>query len=411
MEIYELNEDEKLILELLEGNLDEESRRLAFQKIAYNPALQEDFLDYISINKMMNEDANNIAVPVDYTNEIFAKIEAMQPLPNKYWDTIKRGITTSIFAMLMLLPLLFGVNNLSQDNDVNNELPKTIEQAISPKQAETNELVSSNNSKINQQQFVNKKTNPKAEKAMASIKQKANSVNANFEKTNNNIIVNENSTATESKIQNEVFNLNTNASNIAYANLDNSQKVSIYDENNEFGNIKNNQYDLPNFKIQKRELPPVIIQYHINSAITNPVRNMQKSSSFFGNYGISVFLETFPNISFGAEFGSEPYSQIYLNSENSTEYIQAPNVFYFGIAGRYDANQWKLLNIHPVAQLFAGGSSLGPLTRLSMQLEYDGIKYLGLYGGIEGGFLLYSNQGKWLTSKKVGAVVGANIKF
>ncbi len=63
-----------------------------------------------------------------------------------------------------------------------------------------------------------------------------------------------------------MFNLNTNASNIAYANLDNSQKVSIYDENNEFGNIKNNQYDLPNFKIQKRELPPVIIQYHINSA-------------------------------------------------------------------------------------------------------------------------------------------------
>jgi hypothetical protein len=122
-------------------------------------------------------------------------------------------------------------------------------------------------------------------------------------------------------------------------------------------------------------------------------------------------LETFPNISFGAEFGNEPFSQIYLNSANSTEYTQTPNVTYFGVAARYDANQWKILNIHPVAQLFAGGSSLGPLTRLNMQLEYNGIKYLGIYCGIEGGFLLYSDQGKWLSSKKVGAIFGANFKF
>mgnify|MGYP000931828432 CR=1 FL=1 len=74
MEIYELNEDEKLILELLEGNLDEESRQVAFQKLAYNPNLQEDFLDYISIDKAIDFDANQVTVPIEYTNEIWNNI-------------------------------------------------------------------------------------------------------------------------------------------------------------------------------------------------------------------------------------------------------------------------------------------------------------------------------------------------
>ena len=414
MEINELNEEEKLIMELLEGDLDEESRQLAFQKLAYNPALQEDFLDYISINKIIDEDANNIAVPLDYTNELLAKIESMQPIPTRFSESIKRGIITGIFALLMLLPLFFGVNNSSHNSKSTEKLSQSVEQRNLKSNFEANQIA--NNNKISTEQNTTHQ-NVVVNNDLKTNINKSNKINLNkagkidIQTANFNSKFN-----TANVIENRVFEQNidskNNSSDIYFANLDNSQnnKPKIR-RDKDIGNVQTAEYTLFNFTIEKSKRPPILIQYHLNSAITNPVRNMQKNTSVFSNYGVSVFLGTFPNISFGAEFGNEAFSQIYINSANSTEYVQAPGVFYFGVAGRYDANQWNVLNIHPVSQLFIGGSSLGPLSRLSVQLEYAGLKYFGIYSGIEGGFLLYSSQGKWLSSKKVSAVAGVNIKF
>jgi len=418
MEIYELNEDEKLILELLEGNLDEESRQVAFQKLAYNPNLQEDFLDYISINKAIDVDASQVTVPIEYTNKIFAKAETMQPLPGKFLESLKHTVMTGIFALLMLLPLFLGFNNGKQNSQSDYKHSKSPQQISSLNNISTNQNKITNNFENDEQKKIGNKEYSR--KNLNSITQKPILKNLTAKPIVANQVVNLNSLPDTPifvervipQTVNTELSINNNPQDIAFANMDNLQQESFQiKRNQEIGNINSNKFDLQNFKVSKRDLPPVLIQYHINSAITNPVKNIQKNSSIFGNYCVSVFLETFPNISFGAEFGNEPFSQIYLNSANSTEYTQTPNVTYFGVAARYDANQWKILNIHPVAQLFAGGSSLGPLTRLNMQLEYNGIKYLGIYCGIEGGFLLYSDQGKWLSSKKVGAIFGANFKF
>ncbi len=418
MEIYELNEDEKLILELLEGNLDEESRQVAFQKLAYNPNLQEDFLDYISIDKAIDFDANQVTVPIEYTNEIFAKAENMQPLSGKFLESLKRTVMTGIFALLMLLPLFFGLNNGGQNNQSHYQTSKAEKQISSLNNISTNQNKITNNFQNDEQKKIGNKGN--SGNKLNSITRKPIQKKLTAVPVVGNQVVNMNSLSNnpifvERKIPQRVNTellINNNSQNIAFADIDNFQQVSFQiKKTNEIGKINSNKFDLQNFKVSKREIPPVLVQYHINSAITNPVKNMQKNSSVFGNYCVSVFLETFPKISFGAEFGNEAFSQIYLNSANSTEYTQTPNVLYFGVAARYDANQWKILNIHPVAQLFAGGSSLGPLTRASMQLEYNGIKYFGIYCGVDGGFLLYSDQGKWLSSKKIGAIIGANFKF
>jgi hypothetical protein len=93
--------------------------------------LQEDFLDYISINKIIETDASNITVPLDYTSELLAKIESVQPIPLKFSESIKRGIITGIFALLMLLPLFFGVNNSSQYSKTSDKLLQPNEQTHS----------------------------------------------------------------------------------------------------------------------------------------------------------------------------------------------------------------------------------------------------------------------------------------
>lgn len=416
MDKYELNDDERLIMELLDGNLDEEAQQLAFQKLAYNPALQDDFLDYISIDKLAEQDASNISVPIQFTNDIFAKISDMQPLANGYFTKIKRGLTIGIFAMLMLLPLFFVMNSNTQSNQTNENISQVNQQQPLNSSLGNNQNIAINkNVQISNQD--NKLKNQNTSKNIISEGKKSNDIHLIKEISRNDQVsvlktMNQNEAFVQSR-QPEIESTNDKSAIIALAAINNSQKVEFSILNKtEFSQIENQGMDLQNFKISKREFPPIMIQYHVNSAITNPVRSMQKSSSVFSNYGVSVFFETFPNISFGAEFGSEPFSQIFLNSSASAEYQQAPDVFYLGIAGKYDANQLSFLNIHPVAQIFVGGSSLGPLTRLSVSMEYTGIsKYFGIYGGVESGFLLYSNQGKWLSSKKVGAIIGANIKF
>jgi hypothetical protein len=154
-----------------------------------------------------------------------------------------------------------------------------------------------------------------------------------------------------------------------------------------------------------------LIQYRGLYAVSNPEKGLQGRNFYFNSYCFGGFVEAFDGIYLGAEFGSEPYSQIFLDPNTSVQFEQTPNIFYFGVAGKFELKKTQLFGIHPCAQLFAGSSSLGPIVRTNLTLQYDLFGKVGMFFGTEGGMVFYSNQGVWYNSGKLGLIGGLNIKL
>ncbi len=155
-----------------------------------------------------------------------------------------------------------------------------------------------------------------------------------------------------------------------------------------------------------------LIQYRNIYALSSPEAKMQGSNFYYQNYNFALFLKTFDGIYFGAELGSEQYSQIFLDASLDSTYQTSPNVFYFGLNSKFELNQFEFANLKPVVNLFAGSSSLGPITRANLVAQYglfnDRIR---LFAGYEAGLLLYKNQNKWYNTTKTGLIGGINIKL
>ncbi len=151
-------------------------------------------------------------------------------------------------------------------------------------------------------------------------------------------------------------------------------------------------------------------------ALSNPEKSLQWSgkNQIYTNFSLGGFLTVSENLSFGAEIGQEPFGQVFISQSDNPEekYDQGPNVFWFGIASRYEFKGVSVIGINPYAQAFVGGSTLGPLVRCQggLQVPVPGSK-LAVTAGYEGSKLWYKNQNTWYSTNKHGLAIGLMFKF
>ncbi len=442
----DLNKTDKLINQLFDKDISPQKKEHILKELSQYPEYKSELDMYNEINSAIQSDKEILSPPIEFKNAIFSQIQSISEQhfskdPTHYSKYIFFGALLLLFVFVSYFSLHNFSNNYQTVNNLSNSTNKTAtqtEQNQKQRYTQSNSSINSssehieainnisNDTKSNSNNFEAIKSNnnktytnlldniqPKARKISSNddISKNLNDIKSvdrdiaptqgiTFENTS--ITDNNQNTNTKDKRTNNILAMN----NIASSNPS-SNKFAIINSLNSGLNVFR-QFN-PSYESPKSY---ILIQYRGLSALSNPEKSIQPNNAFLANYCLGIFLETFNELYFGAEFGNETFSQIYLDQNTQIKYEQTPKVFYFGVAGKYNLTDYHFIGIYPSVQLFAGSSSLGPVFRSNLLLQSNAISNkFSIFAGIEGSTVLYSNQNVWYTSKKLSIVGGLNVKL
>ena len=181
--------------------------------------------------------------------------------------------------------------------------------------------------------------------------------------------------------------------NMAYAN-----PVKQYNKIKQVTDSKSFSLQLRHF--YARSIPEVDVP-----ALSNPVIN---------NVGFSLMYRLDPTNSFGIECGQENIHQIFDESDKDHTINYQQNYLAFWGGGVYQYSGGSLDNlsdVKPYIRLLIGGTSIGPIGKLGLGLNYLYMDKLIFNFGLEGTLLYYQFQGRSYTTEKVGITYGIAVKL
>jgi hypothetical protein len=431
MNKFEENQAEELINTLFDKDISSVEKDRILDQLSQYPEYKSDLTIYTEINNQIQANKVVLEPPIELTKSVFEKVNEIAAKHFKNGFISRSKYVIGAFFLLFLFTSLYLFNtNKTLNNNINNQEnltnlnddgfantqskkittathnasvqdSKVVANKVLPKQ---NSILKKDNSNITLR-INTKQAHPK--KVNFEVQDK---INTNFSSSNDKQIVDANDSKPVMKINfdNNRVKENSSESLLAYSiesSYNQPMRVELPRKINNFGLI--------NLLQNKAEHDPVLlIQYRGMYALSNPEKALQGNNPLISNYCVGIYLRTYENLYLGAEFGNETFSQIYLDPLTQVKYEQSPSVFYFRVGGKYFAKDLKILGIYPSAQLFVGSSSLGPIISTNLSLQYDIIdNLLGIYSGIEGSAVFYSNQSVWYNSKKLGIIGGINLKF
>ncbi|OGU58840.1 MAG: hypothetical protein A2X64_09530 [Ignavibacteria bacterium GWF2_33_9] len=419
MDKFTLNREDELINRLLDRDLTYSEESAIMDEISTFPEYKDNLTDYLEIQKAIKNDRYIVPTNPELDKAVFLEVDNISRLI--FGKTFISKYKYSLLGLLLLFftattyftYYAFNSNELSEisqntskvmNSSVNNSL-QTDSKNVTPVEEKTEIPVVSNS-------IVNSTTasNSKKDFTISSEKKNADIVLNNTDNTSeesqqskqdikqlsSSEINNQNSL--EENLLDPRFNLAVNESLYEYMS-----PTTIIPKNGIFSKISR-------AILTNSSKEDFLLQYRGLYAVTNPEKSLQGRNFYFNSYCFGGFIEAFNGIYLGGEFGSEPYSQIYLDPNTSVQYEQSSSIFYFGLASKFEFKQFEIIGFHPAAQLFAGSSSLGPIVRSNLTMQYD-LLNMGFFFGLEGGSVLYSNQGIWYNTSKLGFIGGLNIKL
>ncbi len=157
------------------------------------------------------------------------------------------------------------------------------------------------------------------------------------------------------------------------------------------------------------------LELHGIATISYPsIKINDGSNPWFSNASIGGFYKISKQHTVGLEVGQEKFGMKFNSIENGKEYqyTQNPMLIWYGAYYRYSATDlgWKD-RFYPFTQIFAGASSVGPVGKLSVGLEYRLAQNVKLSLGIESKRLWYFLQDNTYTSDKTGVNYGISILY
>lgn len=116
----------------------------------------------------------------------------------------------------------------------------------------------------------------------------------------------------------------------------------------------------------------------------------------------------------GLEAGHERFAQTFIQHVNDTimQVEQMPALTWVGASMRYSMSQLDLLPATvPYAQLTIGGSEGGPIGRLRTGLRWSPLERLSINGAVEGSAITYQLGGRSYSSMKLGITLGGEVRL
>ncbi|OGU12413.1 MAG: hypothetical protein A2X61_04635 [Ignavibacteria bacterium GWB2_35_12] len=131
------------------------------------------------------------------------------------------------------------------------------------------------------------------------------------------------------------------------------------------------------------------------------------------NFSLGGYVTLVDGLDVGMEAGLENFGLVYFNYE--TIRIDKKNPFLYwagiGLKGQITKHIELLAGAKPYAQVFVGGTNIGPNIRMAGGLEYSWDNGLGFIIGIEGSSLFYNVQDNWYSTEKLGFTYGVLYSF
>lgn len=159
----------------------------------------------------------------------------------------------------------------------------------------------------------------------------------------------------------------------------------------------------PSFLIQLRGLSA--------SNITNV--SADPETRWYDHAGVALMYQLSDRSTFGVEFGSEPFPQVFEGSRSGQviRYEQQPSSMWAGAMYRHTLPRLGTTSFAPFAQALIGGTRFGPLGRATVGLQYAPSGPLSFILGLEGTMMGYQFQDRWFTSSKFGLTYGLAVRL
>jgi len=150
---------------------------------------------------------------------------------------------------------------------------------------------------------------------------------------------------------------------------------------------------------------------------STPNFNLGNSSeTMFNNVSIGLNYNIDYNQSVGLVIGFENFLMDFEKYEGDIlyNYRQSYNTQWLGLQYSYTMNQMGESGIRPNLNVLAGATSIGPIFKLGAGITYHISDYFSVSGGIESGWLFYSNNGgldnsTLFNTHKLGYNIGFNL--
>lgn len=413
----------ELLTQLLDGELDSNTEQLLYDNLAQNPELQSEMKDMLSIRESIRKDTEAFTPPAELSKQVFSNLGFVQPVPQSPYRPLFKY---SVLALLLISfttfvafqsDMIFGnssiesqAKNSLENNEISNSLAKTSSQTTDNHSIVSNNIPVVSSIETSTGKNLSNKTALRRNSIIRANTLSDNNLDANgifvTNEFSDDFVPNSNIIAQNSGTTNrvEILSHNTNSKLVEfpasnqYAAFNNSfifaRSISAFDIGSDRSNSKRSK------TINLRGI----------YAVSQDENKLQ--TNVLNSFSASAFIQTgfAENLSLGVEFGREPYSQIFLNS-NAIDYNQQPTVMWLGVGARYDFNEINLFGTTPFSQIIAGGSELGPIGRVLIGTSKYLSNNIGFNIGIESSLMLYKNQNKYYTSDKIGITGGILYKF
>ncbi|MGQ9818651.1 MAG: hypothetical protein ACUVQ1_01810 [Candidatus Kapaibacteriales bacterium] len=414
---------EYLIEKYFEGGLDPTEKEILFSELARNPHLREEFENEMKLINLAQRDFSQIQPPVESMNYVFASLgfkipnvagnsagASKIPFFAKFQEFLANAIPYLAVSFLASGITLFLFWLFFYPSTANVRIVSEV-----PKINSTSETTTSTNT---DQKNTTQKFNPQVTDIAV--------LERFFKRTIEEILKMQGyqnhigNLASNSTLTSKFYTSEINPTALINNNKTSDSRIIVSSPKEFINNIAD--FNIPAFSsIQVtstkfsqylKNLNVSIRGFSLKSEPNTKVNYEQ--TGLLKDVGIGIGYDFSRYSTFGIEFGQEKFPQNFeLNLYGElTYYRQNPILWWYGI---YYHQKIPFLfqneTLNPYLHAFLGGTSVGPLLKGSIGLEFAPDRRVSLLLGWENSLLFYNVQNKIYKTKKNGLTYGVNVRF
>ena len=418
-----MSEHLEQIHQLLDGELDSIHESALYAELAVNDDLREEMRDQVTLKNAVNNDRMALVPPAALTNSVFSGLGFAAPLAGASAGAVSSGMFMQWFSRLGI-PILGAIAaagitfGITSDSKPTSTVPASAQSQPVDAEQVTFEAIVGETPAITSAspRNIKRPTDPNYEATLAFYKQEtvrltsqlaASQARINELEAQRLLAISE-PQVVQSNEANMVARQNMFQTPFAHPiQLTNSYNITRQQDlqrvSTGVGPLNYYQAKYPAWNAQLRG-------FSLTSAVQTDVN---PERSWYSDLGVSVLYQVDEHNALGGELGNESYPMVFEGDHNGqiVRYDQNPSTMWAGVTYRYTGNKFSNLPIAPYGQALLGGSTYGPIGRMSAGLQYTPLGPLTFILGLEGSALIYRHQDNFHVSPKLGFTYGMAVRF